>query len=295
MAEVPQVALDLVPAPGPRFVLTILWALVREPGDSPAVLATTGYLALRTGFEESSVRRHLRVLIRAGVAARVKSSVYRLSIPSTMHASGTEQWHPQDDANATPNGQQHPLPLPPSPASPPQVSPPKTPPSSPTPPPSPPKPPSASRRASLIKAADEVIDRINERRTWVAARLGLPKPRGFKRSDTHRKAIVGRLTEGEELETLLRVIDARTRKIAREGRGYENLNPTTPFRPSNWAYSLGLLDAPEAQPSHAANGAANGNHGPMITDPAEAEAYAREHGQCPPGWVYDCDSKVVPA
>jgi hypothetical protein len=128
---------------------------------------------------------------------------------------------------------------------------------------------------------DEVIDRVNERRAYIAERFGLPKRKGFAKTDTQRKFIAARLGEGEELETLLAVVDARARKIVREGgEGFEHLTTSTPFRPSNWAYSLGLIDEhPRKTDTPAANE-------PPITDESEALAHLAAHGEPPRGWAF---------
>jgi hypothetical protein len=146
--------------------------------------------------------------------------------------------------------------------------------------------PKAPRKRGDIPPAirakcDEVIDRLNERRAYIAERFGLPKRKGFGKTDTLRKFIAARLAEGEDLETLLAVVDARARKIVREGgEGFEHLTTSTPFRPANWAYSLGLID------EHPRKTDATSAPEKPVETVDEARAHLEREGSLPHGWVF---------
>lgn len=91
-------------------------------------------------------------------------------------------------------------------------------------------------------ALTRVIDHLNE----MVERFD-PDRRGFSVNKTNAPEILARLREGATIDELCEVLDARVWLAERESdldkRAAEvgKLNPTTPFRRSNWAWSQGLV------------------------------------------------------
>lgn len=142
-----------------------------------------------------------------------------------------------------------------------------------------------------VSLANEVLDALNDARQKIAARFKIDGVKVFRHAKTNRVEILRAIDQDQATrDELLGAVRARAIECwQNEGRDLGWLDPITPFRAKNWPRSLAKIGT--VKPTRA-----NGNPlTPMITDPAEAAAYARKHGQCPPGWVYDCDSKVVPA
>lgn len=144
-------------------------------------------------------------------------------------------------------------------------------------------------RSDLVEQANAVLDRLNERRAWIAERYSLGPQSTFTHCKTHRAEILRLLDEDKpELGQVLAVVDAAAREVAIEhGEGIQYLNPTTPFRAKNWPRYLAKVGAKVNGKSHAPD--------PSIETVEQARAWADEHGgQAPPGWRWNPDFELEP-
>ena len=146
--------------------------------------------------------------------------------------------------------------------------------------------PKAKYTEAETAQADQVIERINERKRAIIAKFG-GTYQPFRATQTNRREVIRLLRDGELIETVLAVVDSEAREVwRRRGEGLEWLNPVTPFRAANWPVRLARVGRPDVAGSATSTA--------VVCTLDEALAHLAANGKPPQGWVYDADANLVP-